>query len=73
MKTVILKQPSGEEVYINPNYVVSITGSNDGVMCKVETVNGGTFMIYANKHTVASILATEPTRPDKFVSYKDWE
>ena len=73
MKTVILRTTDDRDVYINPEYVTSIYGSDTLNACNVYMVTGRCYEIIGHKHLVASILETERTSEDKFVSYKDWE
>ena len=72
MKSVILKTTDGEKIYINPEHVSCIEGKDDENYCIVH-IPTMSFGIAGHKHLIATILATEPTRPDKFVSYKDWD
>lgn len=72
MKTVILKTTDGDTIYVNPEQVQCIAGGDHDSTCIIHMA-AKHFIIAGHKHLVATILATEPTRPDKFVSYKDWE
>ena len=69
---VIIPTHKGPDIYINPKYVISIKGEDNIKFCYVR-IGDTTYNVPLHKNLVASILSTEPTRPDKFVSYKDWD
>lgn len=74
MKTVILKGVDGKEYYINPDMVEVVDPSiGDENRCNLNMQSGDSYTISMNAHLVATILATQPTRPDKFISYKDYD